>query len=178
MALNFSTPSIFDAVPQVPYGDKVPDQMPKRWFIVFHEVTSRPWLRWLACGRFKHVSCFGWVDSAQRWVFFDPALERTWLRLVPDDVASEEPAHVFDIKAGYYGGDLGHYANLGQVVALDIQLDNVMRPNIGIGWGCVRDVARVVGIRTRAIRPDAFFRECLKRGGTVVAGRGMRHETP
>lgn len=160
--------SLADMVPMPPKADAVARQIPSEWFIVFHGSTRRPWLRWLPFGRFKHVSCFGWVEAAQMWVFFDPALERTWLRLVPDDVASAEPAHIFDIKAGYYGGDIGYYSTVGVVVRLDTQTDRLMAPNIRPGRGCVRDVARLVGVRTWAMLPDTFFRKCIQLGGQII----------
>lgn len=166
MALNFSPLSLADLAP--PPAATVASQMPQTWFVVFHTATKRRWLRWLAFGRFKHVSCFGWVDSAQRWVFFDPALERAWLRLVPDEVAAELPAHIFDIKAGYYGGDIGHYSSLGVVVRVETQIGDPFAPNVRPGRGCVRDVARLIGIKTWALRPDAFFRRCLALGGHII----------
>ncbi|UXS96691.1 hypothetical protein [Agrobacterium tumefaciens] len=150
------------------YNASIADQMPTSWFVVFHLSTKRRWLHWLAFGRFKHVSCFAWVDSAQRWVFFDPALERSWLRLVPDDMAGMEPAHEQDIKANYYGGDIGHYSKIGVVVKIDTQIVDIIKPNIGFARGCVREVARLIGIRTRAMRPDALFRDCLRLGGVVI----------
>lgn len=164
----FKSRSLVDMFPPTTEAD----QMPQSWFVVFHDKTPRWWLRWLSFGKFKHVSCFGWVENADRWVFFDPALERTWLRLVSDDDACREPLHEFDIKAGYYGGDIGHYTNQGVVLKIAVQVDDIRKANIGIGRGCVRDVARLIGLRTRAIRPDAFFRDCLKAGGEVIAYRG------
>lgn len=147
-------------------ADTIVAQMPATWFVVFHTETKRRWLHWLAFGRFKHVSCFGWVDSAQRWIFFDPTLDRAWLRLVPDDVANDEPAHKFDIAAGYYGGDIGHYTRRGVVVC--VRPDTARHSANRGGIGCVRDVARLTGIKTWALRPDAFFKRCLALGGVVM----------
>lgn len=164
--LNMATPSLADL--PAPISATVLDQTPAAWFIVFHEEPNRHWFRRLAVGRFRHVSCFGWVPSADRWIFFDPSLERACIRLVPDEVAFAEPLHVFDLKAGYFGGDIGKLQRLGPIVKVDARADRAFVPNILPVRRCVRDVARVIGVNTWAISPDAFFLACLRAGGEVI----------
>lgn len=164
---NSHTPSLIDFLGVNAPSMSVADQMPQDWFIVFHDTTKRTWLRWLAFGRFKHVSCFGWVEATRQYVFFDPALERNWLRVVPPEVA-EMPANGLSLTGDYHGGDIVRYLHLGVVVRLPVQTDDALMANARPGLGCVRDVARVVGIRTWSLRPDALFKKCLRLGGQIM----------
>ncbi|QEE47490.1 hypothetical protein FVA81_24055 [Rhizobium sp. WL3] len=142
-------------------GVSVEDQVPNRWFVAFRARTSHRWL-----GRFDHVSCFGWVDEAQMYVFFETAGDRTWLRLVPADVA-EGKMEITD-RSQYDGGDIGYFAACGPVIAIDVVPGRRPLPGQRFVSGHVAAVARLIGLPSLSVRPDGFFQDCIRAGAVVV----------
>lgn len=130
------------------------DCEPLEWFVVFHRETSRPWVKWLAWGRYQHVSAFAYYKSARVWVFFDVMICRTRLLIVSDEKADAL---------------IGHYARQGLVVRMMAPIPADDRTKLKIGFWCVPAVAHLLGLKGCALRPDALLRQCLANGGTVAA---------
>lgn len=135
---------------------------PKEWFVVFAEDSPKWWIRWLACGRFKHVSCFGKVERSGSWVFYDFHLDR---------------AHVFVVGDWEADRLIGHYAGMGTVVRFPRLLADDRPINLRPGLWCVPAIAHILGIRSCALRPDALFRQILARGGEIVGSEGQSNES-
>lgn len=132
---------------------------PKDWFVVFTEESDKWWIRWLARGRFKHVSCFGYVERAYSWVFYDFYLDRARISVVNDHEANAL---------------IGHYSSSGTVVRMARPIGREAEVNLRSGWWCVPAVAHIIGLKSCALRPDALFRQCLANGGEII---GERHES-
>lgn len=142
-------------------GLRADDCEPTDWHIVFHAHSPKRWIRWLAMGRFKHVSCFGFVERAQSWVFFEFHLDRTRIMVVGD--------HEADIM-------IGEFIHGNTVVRLAKPLGQELNINMTAGAWCVPAVAHIVGVKSCALRPDAFFRQCLAKGGELLFGEGVGNE--
>lgn len=128
---------------------------PADWYVSFDPFSPRRWIRWLARGKFKHVSCFGFVERAQSWVFFDFHLDRSRIFVVGDHEANAL---------------IGEYSTGKTVVRLAKPLGQELNINMAAGAWCVPAVAHIVGIKTCTLRPDAFFRQCLANGGEIMSG--------
>lgn len=134
---------------------------PKDWYVVFHPTSPKWWIRWLAFGRFKHVSCFGFVERAQSWAFFEFHLDRTRIMIVGD--------HEADIL-------IGNFIEGNTIVRLAKPLGQDLNVNMAAGAWCVPAVAHIVGVKTCTLRPDAFFRQCLAKGGELMFAEGRENE--
>lgn len=134
---------------------------PDDWFVVFHADNPNRWVRWLALGRFKHVSVFGKVARANAWVFFDYQMDRSRIFVVGE--------HEADIL-------IGNYASGTTVVRMARQIVPSLNMALSIGGWCVPAVAHLLGLRGCALRPDALFRQCLAHGGEVICSEGMDDE--
>lgn len=128
---------------------------PEVWFAAFSPESSRRWVNWLSFGRFRHVSAFGWVSSAQCWLLFEVLSYRTEIRAVPKAFEAVALAPILDS-------------------CVVVQMPPVDRSDKGVkfkaGFWCVPSVAHLLGLRSCALRPDALYRQCLANGGRVMAG--------
>jgi hypothetical protein len=132
---------------------RLEDCRPTEWMVVFHRESGRRWVKWLAFGRYQHVSAFAQVKSAGIWLFYEVMVGRTEVMAVPD--AKADPL-------------LALYARKGCIVRMKapIPADDGIKVKPGL-W-CVPAVAHLLGLRTCALRPDALLRHCLANGGTIV----------
>lgn len=140
---------------------RLSDCEPKEWFVVFTESTPKWWVRWLAWGKFKHVSVFGKVERSGAWIFYDVWMNRAQVMVIGDweaDVA------------------IGHYADIGTVVRFPRLLGDEGEFHWRPGFWCVPAVAHILGIRSCALRPDALFRQILAKGGQVIVSEGRENE--
>lgn len=134
-------------------GYRLSEFEPADWYVVFHEHSPKWWVRWLARGRFKHVSVFGIVKRSATWVFYDFHLDRARVYAIPD----------FDADIA-----IGHFIEGATVVRMARPIGREADVNLRLGWWCVPAVAHILGIRSCALRPDALFRQCLAQGGELV----------
>jgi hypothetical protein len=125
---------------------------PTQWAVCFSRKASTTWLTRLPVGEFKHVRAFGAVPHINTWVFFDPALNRTTIRLARGDVARDLIAE-FVFEAA--------------VIQMPALPRASLRPAL-FGW-CVPAVAHLLGVPGGALRPDTLFRDCLRYGGVLHA---------
>lgn len=132
---------------------RLSDSEPLEWFVVFHRKSTRWWVKWLAWGKYEHVSAFAEVKKAGIWLFFDIMVSRIRILAVPND------------RADFM---LGHYSREGLVVRMmaPIPADEGMK--LRPGFWCVPAVAHLLGIKSCALRPDTLLRHCLANGGTIV----------
>lgn len=132
---------------------QLPECRPKEWFVVFHRESARWWTKWLAWGRYCHVSAFGEVRSAGCWLHLEVFVGRLEVLAVPDAKADQL---------------LARLASQGCIVRMPaVPLDDVgirLKPGL---W-CVPVVAHLLGLPTCALRPDALLRQCLAHGGVMV----------
>lgn len=136
---------------------RVEDCEPNEWFVVFHRTASRWWVKWLAWGRYHHVSAFGQVRKTGFWLFFDLDVSRLRVLVVANDCAD---------------AILGKLVDEGCVVRMPAPRGADDRMKLKPGTWCVPAVAHLLGLKTCALRPDALLRHCLANGGTIVVPDG------
>ena len=124
---------------------------PDKWFVVFHKRATRRWINWLAMGRYKHVSAFGFCEVASAWVLIDATLRRTELVVVPDRLMTATMAKL-----------------IGDADVVEIEPQDRGWPLIGLF--CVSTIRHVLGLPGCALRPDALYRQCLANGGRILSG--------
>jgi hypothetical protein len=141
------------------FGDglKLADCEPTDWFVAFHPDSPTWWVRWLACGRFKHVSVMGFVPRAQTWAFFDFQMDRSRIYLIGNHEADAA---------------LGHFAAGNTIVRMARPIGQELNLNMSVGLWCVPAAAHILGLKSCALRPDALFRQCLANGGEIIDESG------
>ncbi len=127
---------------------------PSEWFIAFHP-HSTLWLAELfSFGRFRHVSAFAFVPGVAVWVFYDPWRYGTQLTLEPDGEGAD-----FAISRAIDGATVVKFIS-----------PVVVKPRPApLIFLCTTAVARLTGVRSRALRPDRFLRDCLDDGAEIVS---------
>ena len=128
---------------------------PARWHLAFQRSTESRWVRWLAMGRHKHVSAFGYIPEVDHWVFFDWRFRHIDIIVARGDGATQLIA--------YYTRD----ADLLQMAP---RKDG--RPVHRFGFWCVPAIKHLVGISGGALRPSALWRDCIAQGAEIL------HENP
>lgn len=121
---------------------------PTQWYVCFCRRAATRWLERLPIGRYKHVRAFGCVPAVNTWIFFDPALDRTSVRLA-------RGASVRKLMTEWLTG--------ADVIRMPVVSRETLIPRLG-GW-CVPAIKHLVGISGCALRPDALWRDCLRQGG-------------
>lgn len=124
---------------------------PERWYLIFETRAPARWLRWIAMGRFKHVSALGWLPEQRLWVHYDVRLGRTRVAVLPDCQAAADRVH-----------ELREHA---VTVVFTPVADR--RRWLRLGFWCVPAMAHLVGVKGTPLRPDALFRLCLEQGGAI-----------
>jgi hypothetical protein len=130
---------------------------PKRWVLAFQKSTESRLVRWLACGRYKHVSAFGYVAEVDHWVFFDWRF-RTIDFLVARGAAAQQ-------LIDYYTRD----ADL-----LGMEPDRDGGAGLRIGLWCVPAIKQLLGLRCSALRPDALWADCVRQGAEIISHEDTR----
>jgi hypothetical protein len=121
-----------------------------RWIIAFHRSTESRWVRFFACGRYKHISAFGYVPQLDQWIFFD------WRYSTVDIIVA-------------HGTEATRFINF---YTADADLLGMEPRKTGrgfrIGFWCVPAIKQLIGIRGGALRPDALWRDCVRQGAEVL----------
>lgn len=127
---------------------------PLCWVVIFRP-TSENWLiRNLMPGRFKHVAACCHIAPFNLWVTYDVGLSGTKITVIPDG------EQVATILAPWLDGC---------TLVLMTKAPKARTRLPLFGW-CAPSIARLIGLRCGALRPDALYRQCLRNGGTIVDG--------
>lgn len=127
---------------------------PTRWILVFQRSSKIWWVRALAWGKYQHVAAYAYLPGFKAWLIYEVSMLRTSIVVVPDD----------DEGLGW----LYELTKDSDLVAVQRQDGGPRAPLLG--W-CVPAIARLVGLRTFALRPDALFRACRAAGGDLLTVR-------
>lgn len=125
---------------------------PARWILAFQKSTESWWVRWLACGRYKHVSAFGYVADVDHWVFFD------WRFRTID----------FIVARGRYAEQLIEYYTR-DADLLGMTPDKTGGAGLRLGFWCVPAIKQLLGLRCSALRPDALWADCVRQGADIIS---------
>lgn len=133
---------------------------PQAWTLVFSRSAATRWTSFIALGRYKHVSAYAYVPFLHVWVHYDVRLSGTHITIAANDAA---------------------HAMIGTIIADADLISMQKRPQPSrqlpplLGW-CVPAVRRLLGVPGSALRPDAFFKECLANGGVPFEAAHGRTE--
>lgn len=126
---------------------------PPEWFIVFRTWAGWRWADWLAMGRYRHVACFGPVPAVAGWLFYDFGVNAASVAVVPDGPRADQA--------------IGRMVDDALVVRFVPPLA-VREPRLKPLFACTSAVAHLTGVKSCALRPDAFLRDCLAQGAEIV----------
>lgn len=125
---------------------------PERWIICFRRTSEVWWVNWLAGGRFKHVSAFGYVAAVDHWVFLDWRFACIDI-LIARGEAAKQLMH--------------HYTKNADLLGMAANPDGAAH-GFRFGTYCVPAVKHLLGLRSRAVRPDGLYRDCIRNGATPL----------
>lgn len=120
---------------------------PVVWNLVFERKTISWWSH-LAMGRYKHVRAYGYVPFLHVWQFVDIGLRGFDVFIAADG----PPANAV----------IAHWIADADVLTIAPRRDG--RRCLPLLGFCVPAMKRLIGLRCGALRPDAFFAECLRNG--------------
>lgn len=124
------------------------------WYVAFFNGPQRYWWSPLCRDGFRHVAAFAYDAEAGVWLLYDVTLNRTIIRAL----SSEQ---------------------------MDAWVDNLPPhrrilhfttppapppPGLRLGFWCAPAIAHVVGVRSRALRPEALCRDLLAQGARPAFG--------
>jgi hypothetical protein len=132
------------------------------WTLVFCKKPGRWWVRLLACGRYNHVKAIAFLPDLRAWLFYDVKFNGTKILLAPED----DPGTL---------AFLHDYLDDCDMIAMP-HLPVPKRSAPQLGFWCTIAMKHLIGIRSRAFRPDRLWRDCIAMGGkpyeTLGAFRG------
>lgn len=126
---------------------------PEQWIVVFDPVAQNRVCRWLSPGRFKHVRAYGYVPFLHVWLFVDANLAGLELYVAADGDPARAMAAEWTRGCTRVLMPRREHANRSLRVAAS-------------GW-CVPTVARLIGLRSSALRVDRLLADCLRNGGRM-----------
>lgn len=125
-----------------------PSGFPSAWYVAFFGSRREHWWDWLAPRGFQHVLAFAYAAHAERWVVYDVGRHRTVIRTLTTEAFTRW-------LAGLPRGRTIVHFEAGDAEA---------EPAFRAGFWCSTAVAHLVGVRTRALRPAALYRDLLAQG--------------
>jgi hypothetical protein len=121
------------------------------WTLVFCKKPGRWWVRLLACGRYNHVKAIAYLPSLRTWLCYDVKFNNTRIMLAREDDAGT-------------GAFLRDYLDHCDTIAMP-RLLIPKRSAPQLGFWCTIAMKHLVGIRSRAFRPDRLWHDCIAAGG-------------
>lgn len=128
------------------------DYAPTSWCVVFNVEGDSRWARWVP-GRFKHVRAFAFIPKTRVWLFYDVSFSGTDLFAIPDGPDARAAIWSFIGPPG-----------CSYVVSVP-RLPQRTRRFPWSNW-CTSALRHLLNLPGGALRPDAFYRDCLEHGGT------------
>ncbi|WP_338575723.1 hypothetical protein V8J38_11185 [Brevundimonas olei] len=125
---------------------EVPAGCPGAWYVAFFD-GERPHWWWRLCKPgFRHVAAFGYCAEQAVWLLYDVTLKRTFIHALTSD---QMDAWVDGLPENR--------------TILHLQ-SGAAEPASRIGFWCTIAVAHLLGVRSRALRPEALCRDLLALG--------------
>lgn len=131
-----------------PAGDTPPARL---WLIFFCDTPRRAWWANALRPGFRHIAAVSWSAAEERWVYFDPALHGTSIRVVTQDQAGP----MFDRML----------ARSAAVVRIASRHERGNAPAICF---CVGQIKALLGIRSWALTPYGLYLDLKARGAKPV----------
>src|SRR5881296_1441270 len=121
------------------------------WTLVFCKKPGRWWVRLLAFGRYNHVKAIAYLPSVRAWLFYDVKFNGTKILL-----ADEDDPRIDALLRDYLD-------NCDTIAMPRLPVPRRSAPQLGF-W-CTIAMKHLIGIRSRAFRPDRLWRDCIASGG-------------
>lgn len=125
---------------------------PTVWYVAFVGRKRQAWFDVLSPDWARHVMAFGYIPASDHWLVVNPVLHLHEINAVPDE-------YIRPILTELYMHDV-------RILKIRQQPGSAYSARLG-NW-CTQTVARTIGLRTRAFRPIALYRD-LVRAGAVPA---------
>ena len=125
---------------------------PTVWTVVFIPKDREDWFDWLSPRWARHVLAYGYVIPANAWVVVDPVEDSHRVRIIPDD----EMQVWIELIAGAGCKALRTHQGPGG------------KYNARLGNWCTQTIARLIGLKSSALRPVALHRDLLRAGAYPV----------
>jgi hypothetical protein len=137
------------------------------WTLVFCKNRGPWWVRLLACGRYNHVKAVAYLPKLRAWLFYDVKFNGTRVLIAPADTPGTSTF-------------LHEYLDNSDTILMP-RLPMPRRVTPQPGFWCTIAMKHLVGIRSRALRPDRLWQDCIAAGGkphakltTSAANFGVR----
>jgi len=126
--------------------------IPSVWYAAFYGDQDRWWWDKICSPGFRHVAAFTYYPGPDVWVIYDVTFNRTNIRVISRTEwmvwIQSLPDHRTILRA-------------------EIPEDPWPRPWwLKLTFWCAPAVAHLMGIRSRALRPQALYRDLLVHGAT------------
>ena len=121
------------------------------WTLVFCKKPGRWWVRLLAWGRYHHVKAVAYLPRLRVWLFYDVKFNGTRVLLARADASGTRAA-------------LQDYLHNSDTIMMP-RLPTPRRVAPQLGFWCTIAMKHLVGIRSRALRPDRLWEDCIAAGG-------------
>jgi hypothetical protein len=118
------------------------------WYVAFYNDDRRYWWSWMCRDGFRHVAAFAYDAEHGVWLLYDVTTGRTQIRARSPD---QMTAWVDALPANR------------RIVRFKAP-DSPAPPPLRIGFWCAPAVAHVVGVASRALRPEALYRDLVAQG--------------
>lgn len=123
-----------------------PAGCPAAWYVAFFD-GDRPHWWWRLCRPgFRHVAAFGYCAEQAVWLLYDVTLKRTFIHALTSE---QMDAWVESLPA---------HRTILHLQAAEAE------PSSRAGFWCTTAVAHLLGVRSRALRPEALCRDLLALG--------------
>lgn len=138
----------------------LPPADPGEWFVAFFGIERMGWWDLLTRPGFRHVMAFGYSSHAERWLVYDVTRDRTFVRAYRPET--------FDL----WLGALPDEATVLRVPAARAAPMRVQRAL----FICTTSIKHLLGLPSRALRPQALYRDLVASGAQHAFGTGPKDE--
>jgi hypothetical protein len=142
--------------------ERPPPADPGEWYVAFWGTDRLGWWDVFTRFGFRHVMAFAYSSHAERWLIYDVCRHRTFVRAYKTDA--------FDLWLGELPEEV-------TVLKVPSPPDPKLRYQRAM-FICTTAVKHLVGIRSRALRPHALFRDLLATGASFAFGTGPQDAIP
>src|SRR6516165_5560390 len=134
------------------------------WTLVFCKNPGRWWVRLLAWGRYHHVKAVAYLPRLRVWLFYDVKFNGTRVLLAHADAPSTRAA-------------LQNYLHNSDTIMMPrVPMPRRVAPQLGF-W-CTIAMKHLVGIRSRALRPDRLWQDGRKVEALAVSHASRQRTSP
>jgi len=128
--------------------DAPPVCTPVEWFVAFYEGERRHWWWPLCRPGFRHVAAFGYCPDQAVWLVYDVTVRRTLIHAL---TPSQMDAWVDALPTN-------------RTIVSFLPTAEPPDPAFRLGFWCTPAVAHLVAAPSRALRPEALYRDLLAHG--------------